>query len=352
MNIAVIYFTESGKDVASKIKLNNHEVFSFSKCSALKNQDDIVYVNESISEWARIHFEKKDALVFVGAMGIAVRAIAGLVSNKLEDSPVIVIDDKGEYVIPVLSGHVGGANELANEIADVLKATAVITTSTDIHDKFSVDVFAKKNNLRIMNKVAIAKVSSKVLRGEKIVIAVEKITDEEKESLGRFRDNIELIETTDVSGVDVYIGDSYDLLGTEILYLKPMNYIIGIGCKKGKTKEEIKVLVDQCIKKAGISLFDISCIASIDVKKDEAGIVEYAREINTEFKTYSAKELQAVEGDFEESQFVEKQVGVGNVCERSVIAAGGEEIIIPKTAKDGVTVAIAKKRERLVFDYE
>lgn len=324
MNLAVICFTESGYQVIEKIEeMDGHKIYPYCKCSVLKEQGKGSYVEEPLSEWTREHFEKKDALVFVGAMGIAVRSIAGLVSNKLEDPPVIVIDDRGQFVIPVLSGHVGGANELAEELAKHLQATAVITTATDIHHKFSVDVFAKKNHLRIMNKEAIVKVSSKVLRGEKIVM-----------------------------GEDVIIGTCDKIENPNILYLKPMEYIVGIGCKKGKSMEEIKEAVLEGLGKLQISHKDIFCLASIDVKKEEPGIVTLAKEWQVDFQTFSAEQLQELSGQFSTSEFVQKQVGVDNVCERSAVLAAGEEgiIVLPKMAKNGVTVAIAKMKRRIVFD--
>ena len=324
MNLAVICFTESGYRVIEKIKkMEGYKVYPYCKCSALKEHCNGSYVEEPVSEWAKVHFKRKDALVFVGAMGIAVRSIAGLVSSKLEDPPVIVIDDKGQFVIPVLSGHVGGANELAKRLAKQLQATAVITTATDIHHKISIDVFAKKNHLRIMNKEAIAKVSSKALRGEKIVM-----------------------------GEDVIIGTDDGVKNPDVLYLKPMEYIVGIGCKKGKTKEGIKEVVLECLEKLQISHKDLFCLASIDIKKDEPGIVELAEEWQVAFQTFSPEQLKKVSGDFSTSDFVAKKVGVDNVCERAAVLAAGEgsEIILPKMANNGVTVAIVKMKRRIVFD--
>lgn len=156
----------------------------FTKCSRLsdeniKNSTDenyrnITYISQNILDWTAAQMSEKKALIFIGACGIAVRAIASSVNNKLKDSPVIVIDELGQFVIPILSGHVGGANELAVLLAALMNATPVITTATDINNKFAVDVFAKKCRLAIVNKDGIARVSSKVLAGKVVTLSVDR----------------------------------------------------------------------------------------------------------------------------------------------------------------------------------
>ena len=132
------------------------------------NTGNTIAVQESVSVWAGEQMAAHHALVFVGACGIAVRAIAPWITDKLHDSPVLVIDEQGQYVIPLLSGHVGGANELAVRLAGELGAVPVITTATDLHGSFAVDLFAKRNDLWIHNREGIARVSAKILAGEKI----------------------------------------------------------------------------------------------------------------------------------------------------------------------------------------
>ena len=118
-------------------------------------------------------FAQQFPVIFIGALGIAVRAIAPLIRHKTVDSPVLVLDEAGQFVIPVLSGHLGGANELAQQIAESLHSAAVVTTATDVNGLFAVDVFARKNGLRVCNPEAIRHVSGKLLQGEIIVMAVD-----------------------------------------------------------------------------------------------------------------------------------------------------------------------------------
>ena len=161
MKICIVSFTKKGCelscDIAHKLKKSAYEVEVFTKCSRLsdvniKNSTDenfrnTGYISQNISDWTATQMREKRALIFIGACGIAVRAIASSVNDKLKDSPVIVIDELGQFVIPILSGHVGGANELAVLLAKLMNATPVITTATDINNKFAVDVFAKKCRL-------------------------------------------------------------------------------------------------------------------------------------------------------------------------------------------------------------
>jgi cobalt-precorrin 5A hydrolase len=281
----------------------------------------------------------KNALIFIGACGIAVRAIAPHITDKLHDSPVIVIDEKGQYVIPILSGHVGGANELAKMIADKIGAMPVITTATDINNKFSVDTFAKRNKLSIVNKAGIAKVSSKVLSGENITISIEN---------GHYKDNgklpngIKLIEYPPNSFADVVITSENRQFDCALL-LTPRQYIIGMGCKRGKKMEEIDVFIKNNLENAGISINQVLGLSTIDIKKDEQGFIKWCRKENMQFLTYTAEELKSLEGNFTKSEFVSDTVGVDNVCERAALIACGDggKLVYRKHARDGMTIAIA-----------
>ena len=178
--LSIISFTEKGAHLSLKLldmlSEEGENAWLYTKCSKYRDgsiNKRLRYVYSNTDEWAKVQMSAKNGLLFIGACGIAVRAIAPWVVNKLYDSPVLVMDELGTYVIPILSGHVGGANEIAVKIAEMTGSIPVITTATDLNKSFAVDIFAKKNYLYIENKNGIAKVSSKVLRGEKINIAIE-----------------------------------------------------------------------------------------------------------------------------------------------------------------------------------
>ena len=144
MKIRLICFTQAGRETGEKVckGLNEkgHDAVLDQKGRFMSSS-----IKESSQEWAARYFCSADALVFVSSCGIAVRSIASLVSSKMTDPAVLVIDECGKLVISLLSGHVGGANDLTREIASMIGAVPVITTATDLHEVFAADLFAKKN---------------------------------------------------------------------------------------------------------------------------------------------------------------------------------------------------------------
>ena len=378
MKISVISFTKTGQQLAERIRENmrgeNETIILYTKCSrkmtvqTAENSEDVtthtlgiipnkgvnvptdntgdtIAVHESLSAWAGEQMASHHALIFVGACGIAVRAIAPWITDKLHDSPVLVMDEQGQYVIPLLSGHVGGANELAARLAEALGAIPVITTATDLHGSFAVDLFAKRNNLWICNKEGIARVSSKVLSGEEITMSVQTghLAADEDIPTG-----IRLCAYPPAEKVDVLIADGTEEIfrkeSAELL-LQPKKYILGVGCKKNTDSAKLDSFLKKILDEQGIVIEQIAALASIDVKKEERCLLEFSEKYRIPFWTYTAQELQAVPGEFHSSEFVKVQVGVDNVCERAAMKAAGADgrICRAKQAQDGMTVAIAEK---------
>ena len=173
MSISIISFTRRGLLLSGKLgeALEGAKLYSAWREMDGREFPRVVPVPDT-GAFAKENFEQKNPLVFIGACGIAVRSIAPYVRDKMTDPPVVVIDEGGRYVIPLLSGHVGGANDLAVRISSIIKAECVITTATDINGKFSVDSFAVKNNMSIANKGQIAAVASKLLSGKRVRLCV------------------------------------------------------------------------------------------------------------------------------------------------------------------------------------
>ena len=380
MSLSIISFTENGIRLSGKIKAAvevskneryHRNVSVYTKCSHFTEAQlklSILYVDEAIQSWAKTQMEQRNAILFIGACGIAVRAIAPWVTDKLCDSPVLVMDEKGQYIIPILSGHVGGANELARQLAEQIGAIPVITTATDLNHKFAVDVFAKKNGLHIVNKDGIAKISSKVLSGKKITMSVENGHIGDKIPLP---EEIKMIPYPPVNPVDILVTAeevkrisyplnmqvdvaSEDIEALALIYLQPKEYVIGMGCKKGKEYEKIDQFIQKSLEEAGIDKKQIFALASIDKKKEEEGFLAWSRKQGCAFLTFSVEQLQAVEGYFHTSSFVKEQVGVDNVCERSALCGCGlnGRLIYEKHAEDGMTIAIAKREWSVSFDEE
>lgn len=353
MKFSIISFTQNGMLLSKKIARTSDAAESvlYTKCSACSaHEHQVQLVTQEIGAWAKEQLEEGNALLFIGACGIAVRAIAPYITDKLHDSPVLVTDEKGRYVIPILSGHMGGANELAVSLAEQIGAEPILTTATDLNDQFAVDLFAKKNVLAIVNRDGIARVSSKVLSGKSITMSVQQGHLEKACKLPK---GIELTEYPPSQRVDVVIT-AEDQKFEAALLLIPKEYVVGIGCKRGKEASQIEAFMMRHLQKAGISLMQVAGLASIDVKKDEPGLLAWSRKERIPFMTYTAAELRSVEGVFHESEFVREQVGVDNVCERAALRLCGPEgrLIYAKHAEDGMTLAVARREWRVSFDEE
>ncbi len=375
MRLSIISFTQNGYGLAGRLEEqlqgDCEEICVFTKFSGadpqepagedVKKSKNVEVVTEPIARWAEEQMQSKNVLIFIGACGIAVRAIASSVKDKLTDSPVLVLDEKGRFVIPLLSGHVGGANALALRIAERIGAIPVITTATDINEKFAVDVFAQKNRFAIMNRDGIAKISAKVLAGETITISIDKkifpeqVRNKKMEILFRqFPAYVQPVKYPPDGPVDILLSSENfgenpesEINTKALLYLKPKAYVIGVGCRRNTPWEKIEAAIAASLADAGIARQEVRQIASIDVKKDEAGILEWSRRNRVEYVTFPAEALMAVPGVFTASAFVKKQVGVDNVCERAAVLACDENarLIRRKQAYDGVTIAIARRMQ-------
>ena len=283
-------------------------------------------------------FRECDALIFVGAAGIAVRAIAPHVAAKTADPAVIVADDCGRHVVSLLSGHIGGANRLTRQIAARIGAEPVVTTATDVNQRFSIDEWAARRGLSIESMDAAKRFSAEILRRD-----------------------LPLTGDFPVDGplpAGVFPGAEGDVGAAISCYrkhpfavtalLSPRIVHLGIGCKRGAGAEAIAAAVDRLNLAPGA----IVRAASIDVKAHEPGLLAFCRARGIEIRFYSAAELSAAEGEFTPSEFVKKTVGVDNVCERAaaVSAGPGAKIFIRKTRGDGVTVAAAMQDWRISFE--
>ena len=259
---------------------------------------------------------------------------------------VLVMDEAGQFVIPILSGHVGGANELARLIAGLCQAVPVITTATDVNRVFAVDVFAAKNSLIIADREAARHVAMDLLEGREVGFL----------NSCQVECGTTLVDgwtpegcTARACGRNIYIGvEKNPAVSGETLRLVPRAVVVGLGCRRGTPVQTLREQVQLALERAGVMEQAVACVASIDLKREEQGILELAREHNWEFITYSAEELMQVPGEFSESGFVRETVGVDCVCERAAVAAAGDgRLILGKQAANGVTVALAVREVRL-----
>ena len=330
--------------IAAFLRKEAHTVTESVKSAHVENS-----IEESVKAWTARQFQEQNAIIFIGAAGIAVRSVAPMTVSKCKDPAVLVIDEKGKFCIPILSGHIGGANALASKISDACSMQAVITTATDVQEKWAVDVFAVENQLQIKELKKAKEISARVLAGEKIRYFVE-----EKAVLGeKIPKELQLIDEEEArrNPPDIYTGIHMHPEWEETLCLVPKAVVIGIGCKKGTSMEKIEMTVREVLEQEGICPDCLAEAASIDLKAEEQGLIEYCEKYHLDFHTYSSAELGEAEGDFTGSDFVKKITGVDNICERSAICASkGGRLLSKKYARDGVTAALAVKKWGVRFE--
>ncbi|XME04241.1 cobalt-precorrin 5A hydrolase [Lachnospiraceae bacterium C1.1] len=347
MKADIICFTERGLILAERIKKSfgeGIEVYYKFRLEGREIPETVKLVREPLTEWAAERFNNGTALIFIGACGIAVRSIAPSVRDKMKDIPVVVMDEAGRHVIPILSAHYGGGSELAAEISSIVGGETIITTATDLNELFAADVFARKNNLAISSKEGVKKVSAKILRGDEISFRIEG---------GKFLSKLpKEVKNIKKGNSDILISPYRDNpVAGHSLKLVPRVVYAGIGCMKDKPMEEIAELFDRTLSELNIDSSAIHGVATIDLKANEKGLREFVRDRNYSFQSFSADVLKKLRGNFTASAFVAKTVGIDNVCERACMAAAGKgaSLICKKKAWNGVTVAFAISKWSVFF---
>lgn len=335
--MAIVCFTLQGKQLAEKISEKLSEPFLEDYWNT-----EIVYKPKPFREWMKEHFQSLDALMFIGAMGIIVRDMAPYLKDKLTDPAVVVLDEKGQFVISVLSGHLGGANALTRDLAGLLDAIPVVTTSSDVNGKIAIDVFAQKNHLVIASMKQAKLCASNIVEGKPVSFSCD----------GDIRGEIpqEISAAEEDADFHVTVTPFIQPLAKNVLHLLPKAFVIGIGCKKDTPEEVIEARIREELEKKKIDLRSIEGIASIDLKRKEAGLLDFAETKKIPLHFYSSEELALLEGNFTSSDFVAQITGVENVCERAGFLLAKKYgmknledcMVLPKSGKNGVTVSIMK----------
>ncbi|MBQ1608351.1 MAG: cobalt-precorrin 5A hydrolase [Lachnospiraceae bacterium] len=299
MKTAIACFSDAGMELGKQLKLG--EVTRIGEETGV-----------SLDEWTKEHFETTEGLIFIGACGIAVRAIAPYLVSKTTDPAVVVVDDMGTFVISLVSGHLGGANDLASMISSRCGAVPVITTATDQRGTFAVDQWAKREGIGIVNPEAIKEISSSILAGNEVVVSS----------------------------------------GSCKLHLVPKLYVLGVGCKKDTSPEAMIEAYQEFAKRYALIDASIGTIATIDLKKEELAIRVLSKRLGVPVVTFGAEELAAVSGDFTASEFVEQITGVDNVCERAAVRMAGGTLMVKKESYEGITFALARNKRLEQWSWE
>ena len=331
--IAIFYITENGLNLAKRLR------GLYPDARIEKFRSDIVP-----KLW-----DDHRRLIFIMAAGIVVRTIASLINDKKTDPAVVVLDEAGKSAISLLSGHIGGANDLAREIAVFLGGDAIITTASDMNNLTAIDLWADENNFVIENMEIMPHVATRYINNGALRIYTEIETTLPDEFL----------RVSDPRFADVFITNKKDVYlkrqqcssaecstGSchvkEQLYLRPENLIIGIGCNSNTSADEIEDSVKAVLNENNLSFLSVHSIATINIKTDEAGLKAFAEKYNFKINAFTADELNSVEG-VSRSEAVFKATGANAVSEpAALLASGASELLIQKQKKSNVTIAAAE----------
>ena len=241
----------------------------------------------------------------------------------------------GRFIIPVLSGHLGGANQVANNIAEKLGITPVITTASDLLNKKAVDILAKEHNLEISSFNDAKNITARIINNEKIDIVSEVVTSipnalTTKEFRGYNSDGV------------IYISYKEHINVTlPNVQLIPRVLYVGIGCKKDKPLKDIYRFLLKVLKDNNLNLKAIKSIGSIDLKAKEKGIISLANKLSADYITFSPQELSKVVDMFKQSEFVKKITGVGAVSmPAGYLVSNRGKNIVEVVKFQGVTISI------------
>ena len=376
--IAIAGFTTNGCVLAQKIA---NELESARAWAPRRIAEEVGLPGfDSVGAWTGEAFAQGcDGIVFVGACGIAVRAVAPYVASKMHDPAVVCVDEAGRWAISLLSGHVGGANDLARRIARIVGATPVVTTATDVRGVFAIDEWAARCGLVIANPQLIKRVSGALLEGGHVGVRVgRQVSLADVLPAGFVRE--ECASGTDSAGDTNDAGDirrpcpaeaapahdstdtaralhAHVHIGPELpgesdpgtLHLITRNAVVGVGCRRGCEPAILQDSVEAALASLGLAPEAVSTLATIDLKAAEPAVVELAAKHDWRLRTFSAQALAAQGGDFASSEFVRTHVGVDNVCERALACCGAVRVL-NKQAHQGTTVAVGLVPEVLSFD--
>lgn len=288
-------------------------------------------------------WQQHSVLIFVMATGIVVRQIASLLQGKDRDPAVLVLDEEGKFIIPLLSGHLGGANAWANHLAGQIGAQAVITTATDVRGLIAPDEYARRygwkveplDHLPTVNRLLLEQNCLNVWTSYPLSPEVAWVNDE----------HYHFLSDKEKNKANVIISAFPDrTIKEDLLYLVPPILSVGVGCRRGISTEAVLEGIKTAVEQIRASPKAVSGIYSIDLKADEAGLIEAAKYLRVPFQTFPAMELQAVieKEQLSRSNFVKEKIGVDGVCEAaSLLGTQRGQLILPKFKGRGITVAIS-----------
>ena len=326
MKLAAISVTRQGNELGEKLK----EELNLDFYSSYNND------NFNFRALCQDLMKSVDGIIFITSTGIAVRGIGNLLKGKDKDPAIVVVDSQGKFSISLAGGHLGGANDLAKKVADILGAMPVITTATDNMNLMAPDIIAKDNNL-IIDDLKIAKtIAAKLVDGELVGFWDE----DDRIPLPRgYVDKLKSVKNIVTVSNKVRIKEFQHIERSLHLKLIRKNVVLGMGCRKNVDEEKIKTFVVDNLNKLNIDSRAVKVISTVDVKKDEKGLIGLSNSLGCPMHIHSREEIKQVQYKYKGSDFVEKSIGVRCVCEPCVELEKGI-LITEKISFDGMTLCV------------
>jgi cobalt-precorrin 5A hydrolase len=355
--IAIVAITKQGAKLGDRLKslLGRGDLFVSSKFkSEVKGEAN--FFELSLRELVANIWPHYDALVFFISLGAVIRIIAPHIKDKHIDPAVITIDDNANFVISVLSGHVGGANELTEDIAGLLESTPVITTASDVGKTIPVDILGREFGWILEGEENVTKVSAAVVNGEKIGLfqdAGEKNWWKRKtpipESI-RIYSSLDFMISEGCAAyliiTDRVLNESYSSILQKAVLYRPKSLVLGMGCDRGVSADEVEELVVSTLRENSLSLKSVKSIATIDNRKKEEGINRFAERYNFSVQYFTKDEINQIIDVPNPSAMAMKYVGVIGVAEPSaILGSSWGELIVPKVKSKMATLAVARIRD-------
>lgn len=342
MKKAIITLTTGGLELAKKIK--SLDVLFEIHTSSRRADVECHRIEGSFGDYIGELFETCDLLIFIMASGIVVRTLAPYLRHKSTDPAVLVLDEKGRFVISLLSGHLGKANVWSQTVADHIGGTAVITTASDVNGIVAVDTLAELLNCAIVDYNDAKLITAQLIEKKKIAVCCPYELPESVDLPRTVVDQV-VSQQSSFDGI-IYISDTPpDRLSCPYVWLVPRTVTVGIGCKRGKTEEELSAFLSEQCSGIKLPIQSISTIATISIKHDEKGLLSLAKRLRVPLQCIEIEEVKKVEERFEGSTFVEKTLGVKAVSEPcGYIASGFGDCLLSVQKHDGMTLSIWKNK--------
>ena len=343
--VSVLAITKNGVSIGEKLQ----EIFpswNIYAPSKLSNGDKLNWYSEPTSQKIIELFNNSNALVCLFSLGAVIRLIAPYLKDKKSDPAVIVIDDKINFVISVLSGHLGGANELTKTIAEKLNSKAVITTAADVNKTIAVDLVGKELGWKIDDDSTVTKISAHMVNEEPIGVYQDTgATNWYKELPKNVKiyDSLEDLKNSHSKGnliiSDRIINDS--LIDNSVIY-RPPCLVIGIGLHWDTSKQKIRDGIDTCLKKYNLSSKSISKLVSIKKPNDVQGLIDVGKEMGIPVEYIDREDLAKVSAP-NPSETVKAFEGTSSVSEAAAIKVSGGKLVVEKQKfPPNLTIAIAR----------